>query len=204
MNRRQIWGLGLITLTLLVFAWATLGFTVYLPIVGQAPSPTPTYTPTATPTPTRTPTATATRPLLACPGTGPSPANVFYTSQNKVRGEVFRLKDGQGNCVMPGEDVWFYFEARNLTGNTLRVGGLGALWCQDKPGGQCTQASWGDFDWIPPYADMVIAHEDHLNIYVSGTYQVRLGICWLGSRTDCENNPGQWDYLSSSITVVIR
>lgn len=188
-DRRQLISLSLIVLTLAAFVWQTQQTTVYLPIVMKQPTPTPTVTPTP-------------RPLLNCPSGPPAPVTGFYTSQGKVRGQKFATKNNV-NCAMPGEDVWFYFEAVNLTGEGFRVGGLGAVWCTDKPG-QCTQASWGDFEWRSPFADPVIGHEDHLNIYTSGTYQVRLGICWLGSRAECENNPGAWDYLSDPITVVIR
>jgi hypothetical protein len=139
---------------------------------------------------------------LSCPPS-PAPPATNYTSSNGIEGKRFETKNGM-NCVMPGEDVWFYFEALNVSNPGVRVGALGAIWCTNKPGGQCTQASWGDFEWRSPFADPLIGHEDHLNINTSGTYQVRLGICWLGSRTDCENNPSQWQYLSGPITIVIR
>lgn len=198
MKRAPLTGLSLLTLTLLAFAWANQTFFAYMPVISKMPTLTPTRTATATPTPTATPTS------VPCPAGTPVPVSKFYTSQNKVVGQAFRLQAGQSNCVTPGQDVWFYFEAKNLPNTTFRVGGLGAIWCTNKTGGQCTQASWGDFNWGWPEAEQVIAHEDHLNISVSGTYQVRLGVCWLASRTDCENNPASWEYLSDPLTVVVR
>lgn len=194
-DRRQLISLSLIVLTLAAFIWQAQSHITYMPVVMRQNTHTPTVT--LTPTVTATP-----RPLLPCPSGPPAPITGFHTSQGKVRGERFETKNGV-NCAMPGEDVWFYFEARNLTGEGFYVGGLGALWCTDKPG-QCTQASWGDFNWISPHAGVVIGHEDHLNIYTSGTYQVRLAICWLGSRPDCMNAPWAWEYLSDPITIVIR
>ena len=192
MNRRQLAGLSLITLTMLAFAWVNQTYFVYLPIVALAPTFTPTHTPTITPTPTVTPTS------VPCQA-GPTASTQFFASQG-VQGVYFRLKAGQSNCVTPGQDVWFEFAVRNDSGQYRDYGGLGAFWCTNKAGGQCTQASYDANLQIGEYLDP----EDHLNIYTSGTYQVQLGICWLASRTDCENNPGSWTALSNPITVVIR
>jgi len=94
--------------------------------------------------------------------------------------------------------VWFEFEAQNINNFTLiDVGGLGAYWSTGN------QASWGDFDFEPGY-EKRITWNDHLNISTSGTYQVRLGICFLSSRSACNANPGAWHALSGPITIVIR
>lgn len=183
--------IGLLVLAIAAIAWAQGDYFVYMPIIAQAPSSTPTRTAT----PTKTP--------IPCPASTPALVQTF--TNNGIRGDYFRLSNNL-NCFNPGEDVWFEFSATNTNTNAVYVGGLGAYWCTDKPG-QCTQASWGDFSFSGTSAgadNNVLEWNDHLNIATSGTYQVRLGVCWLGSRTDCENNPGAWQALSGPITIVIR
>jgi hypothetical protein len=190
--------LGALALTLMAFVGQMDSFFVYLPIVSRDPTPTPTSTPTATVTPTATTGPTP----IPCPGFNPTPATTYF-SNGGVQGQFFRLKEGQSNCAQRNQDVWFYFEARNTTGQPYDVGGLGARWCTTTAY-QCTQASWGDFLWTHPYAGTVIGHEDHLNIPNSGTYQVRLAICWLSTRDECMANPAAWHDLSGPITLVIQ
>lgn len=194
MNRRRLAGLGAISLTVLAFAWINSATVVYLPLVALAPTPTPSPLPTVTPT--RPP------PLSCAPSTGQT--STFYSSRG-VQASQFKL---QSTCVQPGADVWFDFTVTN-SGSLQYVGGLGAIWCTDRPG-QCTQASWGDF-WFsnlvggnPQDPNNVIAWPDHLNTSTSGYYQVRLGICWLANRDTCEKNPGSWEYLSGPITLTIQ
>lgn len=195
MRSRLLFGLSLGLAALALVAWQLQTYLVYMPVVMKQPTPTPTVTPTPTITPTPIP----------CQG-GPTAATQFFSSRG-VQGNLFRWSSGQSNCVQRGEEVRFDFKVTNTNPNAVRVGGLGAIWCVDKPGGECTQASWGDFDFAGTSAggdNNVIEWDDGLRIPTSGTYQVRLGICWLGSRTDCENNPGQWEYLSNAIVLVVR
>jgi hypothetical protein len=184
--------IGALALTLMAFVGQLDTFFVYMPVVARQPTPTPTNTPTPTITPTSVP----------CPAATPAPITSYF-SNGGVQGQLFRLKEVQSNCVQRNQDVWFYFEARNTTGQPLDVGGLGARWCTNIAN-QCTQASWGDFLWTLPFAEPVIGHEDHLNIPNSGTYQVRLAICWLGTRDACMANPNLWHDLSGPLTLVVQ
>lgn len=196
MNRRQLASLSLIAFALVAFAWASQTYYTYAPVAYRQA----TWTPTATLTPTITPTQ---RPLLDCaPSSGTTSQ---FASSRGVAGNAFKLVT---TCALPGEDVWFEFKVTN-NGSYQYVGGLGAIWCTNKPG-QCTQASWGDF-WFdnqpgsnPNDPNNVIPWNDHANIATSGVYQVRLGICWLADRNACEQNPGSWEYLSGPVTLTIR
>ncbi|MBL8045846.1 MAG: hypothetical protein JNL09_04855 [Anaerolineales bacterium] len=191
-------GLSLLALTLIsAQLYQALTYTIYLPVVVKIP--TLTFTPSLTPTNTLTPSPTLSP--VPCPANTPAPVTTFYTN-NGIQGQAFRMKNNVV-CGQRNQDLWFYFEAKNTTGQPYDVGGLGIIWCTNLPN-QCTQASWGDFLWTAPYAGEVIGHEDHLNIANSGTYQARLAICWLSTRNECMQNPSSWHYLSDPITIVIQ
>lgn len=183
-------GLSLLALTLIsARLYQILSHNIYLPIVAKQPTPTftPSLTPTVTPTPTITPTS------VPCPAGTPAPVQMF--TYNGVQGNYFRMKDNR-NCFNRNEDVWFDFSATNTNAFTLvDVGGMGAYWST------ANQASWGDFPFDP---GQTIASNDHLNIPISGVYQIRFGICFLSSRSACNANPGAWNALSGPITIVIR
>lgn len=202
MNKKLILFMGLLvffSITLTSQAGVlVLPFQVYLPLVRHDPSPTSTNTPTPTQTFTPSPTPTIT------PTPSPTPTPVAaggMKTYNGVRGDYFRLRITTANR---GENVWFEFSVTNITDQPKDIGGLGAYWspCTVVPDtGNCTQASWGDYI-LEPYT--TLDPEDHLNINTAGTYSVRLGICFLASRTDCENNLSAWQALSDPITVTIR
>jgi hypothetical protein len=187
-------GLALVAASVAV-AQVTWPYSTYLPIVRKDPSPTPTITPTPTPTPVPTSTSTP----VPCPS-GTPVATQFYNS-NGIVGVYFYMKDGR-NCFNPNEDAWFKFMVANNNPNAVSVAALGAHYCTvNPPGWRCTQSSWADFSFP---ANSSIEWEDHLNMPSSGQLQVRLGICWLANKTICEQQPGQWTYLSNSFTVTIR
>jgi hypothetical protein len=199
---------GVLALTLVAFARqaqvADLPYKVSLPLVAKYPTLTPsaTPTPTNTPTPSQTPTRTATPTSTQTPTLTPTAVQMY--TYDGFRGNYFRLLSAS---AARNEDVWFEFSVTNTNPNARYIGGLGAYWnsCTVVPGSvYCTQASWGDFTFSATPPDNVIEWNDHLNIPTSGTYSVRLGICFLGSRTNCENNPSQWHPLSDPITLVIR
>ena len=116
---------------------------------------------------------------------------------NGIRGDYFRIQKPE---AAPNEDVWFEFSATNTNSEPVAIGGLGAVWSAG------SQASWGDFHFAgtEKAPDNVIEWNDHLNIPARGTYQVRLGVCFLASRDAAEKNLGEWKFLSDPITVTIR
>ncbi len=130
------------------------------------------------------------------PAPAPAPAGGPYLV-NGIRGDYFRMAK---TTAAPNEDVWFEFSATNTNEGPLPIGGLGAIWSTG------SQASWGDFVFAGTLKapDNVIEWNDHLNIPARGTYQVRLGVCFLASRDAAEKNLGEWKFLSDPITVTIQ
>jgi hypothetical protein len=178
MSRRRLVSLSLVVLALAAFAWANANVTIYMPIVAQAPSLTPTPTPTRTPTPTIVPT---------------SPP---MHTENGIRGDFFHIRN---RVAGPNQDVWFDFGVTNVGSVRVDYGALGAWWSSG------SQASWGDDDFFNP-GQGIQFHEDHLNIPSTGTYQVRLAICFLPKRVDCQSQSGlsQWKFLSDPVSVTIQ
>ena len=203
MRKKTILLLGLLALTLIAFARqvavADLPYKLYLPLVAKYPTLTPsaTPTPTNTPTPSQMPTVTRTPTVTSTPTRTSTPVQMY--TYDGFRGNYFRLLSAS---AARSEDVWFEFSVTNTNPDARYIGGLGAYWCTGSP--PCTQASWGDFTFSAAPPGNVLEWNDHLNISTSGTYSVRLGICFLGSRTNCENNPSAWHALSDPITLVIR
>ena len=186
MNRRKILGLGLVTLALLGLAWATLGFTIYMPFVPNQPSPTPTNTHTPTVTPSPTPTFV------------PVHANCNGGQAFGIRCDYFWLTN---NTINPGGELQFKFKGTNLNTSPIRVSGLGALWTINNARAG-VQASWG------PEADFpaVSEWEDNLRINTTGTYQVYLAICVKNPPDSgrCTGDINAWQIISGPATLVVR
>jgi hypothetical protein len=153
------------------------------PVLPPHPGGMPLPNPSPAPAPAPTPAA-------------PAPSGGPYTA-NGIHGDYFRIDKPEAG---PNQDVWFDFSATNTGLEPVAVGGLGAIW------GTGSQASWGDFifDGTLKTPDNVLEWTDHLNIPARGTYQVRLGVCFLPSRDAAEKNLGEWKFLSDPIIVTIR
>jgi LysM repeat protein len=159
-------------------------------------APTATLAPGAPPPSVLPPTATAVAPTATrVPPTATSVPG-GYTSSRGIRGDYFRLRNTSAGV---NQDVWFEFGATNTSYTSTRVAGLGAI-----IPGVWSQASWGDFNWGPPYSDWLLEWEDHINVPRAGTYAVYLGVCWLASRSACEANLNAWDLLSPGVTLTIQ
>ena len=79
---------------------------------------------------------------------------------------------------VPGEDVWFKFEVKNITNADVRYACIGAL-LNDKR----SQCSWGD-STLKPGAKL--AWEDHINWNQTGTYTIFGGVCFARDRNECD------------------
>ena len=97
---------------------------------------------------------------------------------------------------MNGE-IWFDFQVTNTSSsNTVSYNGLGPVVVGVK-----SKPSWGDSILG---TNQVLPWTDHFEISTAGKYTVYLGICFLGSRTACENNNTGWDLLVSGGTIEVK
>jgi hypothetical protein len=184
------------------------------PLPTNTPEPTPL--PTATPLPTEPPpTPTNTRPPVVLPTNPPPPPQPTVAPTNTpgpppppppqsargLTGTYFGLHDGQSDNVAAGQPIWFHFTVANSSGAPVPFGGLGVL---PRKGGadrfDLFQASWGNdqvgvngLDWI-----------DHIDIGESGSYTLRLAVCFDVTVDQCRQGQGNWATLSGEIPVTVR
>lgn len=155
------------------------------------PTAPPTFT-LVPPTFTSVPPTFTPAPPTAIP---PTATPIVYMSRG-LRGDFFSMRS---SSVGLNDDIWFDFKVTNTTGNTIPFSGLGAV-ALNKQG----KPSLGKPDTFGP--NQVIEWSDHINILTAGTYTIYLGVCWLDTRTACEQNgtTGGWDLLSTGYTVVVK
>ncbi len=167
--------------------------------VPTEPPPTPTNTPAPVVFPTNPPPPpTATVPPTNTPGPPPAPPP---QDARGVTGTFFGLREGQSDNVASAQPIWFHFIVANSSGAPVPFGALGVL---PRKGGadrfDLFQASWGNdvvsvngLDW-----------EDHIDIAESGSYTLRLAICFDVTVDQCRQGQGNWATLSGEIPVTVR
>ncbi len=170
------------------------------PAVTNTPIPTETTTPppatnTAVPVfvpPTNTPPPTAVPPTNT--PTGPQPGTV-----NGISAAHFALRNDAQLWV--GGSIWFEFRVANASGGNVPYGALGVMPRRngaDLP--QWFQRSWGgNDDFLTPGG---LEWADHINLPESGSYTLRLMICFESGPT-CMSGGGKFHTLSQEIPVTL-
>jgi hypothetical protein len=159
---------------------AYTGDTNALPVIQAPPPPAPTATPVP---PAPPPTST--------PATG---------SSRGVRGDYWAL-ESSARVYAVNQDIWFRFKITNTTGSAIPYRCLGAKVL----GGAQAQCSWGNGSNDALTPNQVLEWNDHINIGAPGTYTLVLGICYLGSTSECRASASAgWEILSAGIQVTIQ
>jgi hypothetical protein len=154
-----------------------------LPVM-EANEPPPAATqPPAAPAPTNTNPAPA------------APTNTSPPPVSGARGIVANSFSIENTTAAAGADVWFNFEVRNTSQNSVSYGALAA-----HTDAGFTAQSWTNETFDP---GETLTWRDHINIGTPGTYQVYLGICF-DSKNACLSGGAPWERLSASITVTIQ
>lgn len=185
-----------------------------LPTATPSPTPIPTDTPipTETPIPTATPTVQPTNtkvPVVVAPTSIPLPTAIPATATPaNIRGltATFSLEAGSGATFNPGEQIWFNFVVFNAGTNAVPFGFLGILPRKD---GQdrfdLLHDSWTNSEIGPNGLSAGRNWRDHVReLTQSGSYTLRLAICFDADAGTCRSGGGSWHSLSGEIPVTIR
>ncbi len=166
-------------------------------------TPSPTSPPTETPEPTETPTApppTAPPAVVRPTNTAVPPTAVPPTpvpQSNGLTGSHFALQPRA--VIAVGGPIWFEFAISNANNVAVPYGALGVMPRKngvDRP--EWYQHSYGgNNDAIPPNG---LSHEDRIILPESGSYSLRLVICFEPYNT-CRAGGGTWITMSQEIPV---
>ena len=187
---------------------------IVVPTSTSLPTNTPAPTATNTPLPTDTPVPTATNtppPVVVLPTNPPPPPAPTSTTAPPAppppppadtRGVVataFFIEEGPNFRV--SQPIWFNFNVVNNAGFPVEFGALGVMPRKngaDRP--DLFQASWGNevlsvngLEW-----------RDHIDLPESGSYTLRLAICFDADVNACKAGGGSWATLSSEIPVTVN
>jgi hypothetical protein len=185
---------------------ATATFT---PVATDTPPPTNTPPPTDTPD---TPLATDTPEPTSQPTQQSQPPAPTATEQPRTTsGPItsskgltvsFQVEGGRSE-FSTNESIWFTFQLQNPTGSNVSFGYLGISVEENGVNQSDLFHTTYNETTLSPGDSLFQNYRDHIEISRAGTFTLRLTICHPDVAA-CDSGAGEWENLTTPITVTVR
>jgi hypothetical protein len=178
---------------------------------GVATSTAPAATATAAAGATSPPAATS-APTQVPPTQPPASAGSPIATGSGTRGITGRLEIDSGRLqYAANERIWFFETIQNTTGSAIQYGIIGVQARNTANGTSQFQTSWSaltgprqiDANCTGPTDRCGGTWRDGMNISSTGTYELRLSICYNLTIQECQSAGAQWEYLTGPIVITV-